>query len=99
MMFIHDIQYEDITEFLLANNKNSDIKDDAYNKALLLLKDKKAIGHTKSIIEWIMAHNLLASKIDIPNYTTHKINKMSEFDIDNLAILLKMQGNNRENII
>ena len=98
MTSIRDIPYVDIKEFLLSNNKNYDNEDDAYNKALLLLKDRKAIGHTKSIIEWIIAHNLLVSKIDIPNYTTRKIDKMSSFDIDKLAKLLTMKTNNRENI-
>ena len=41
MTSIYDIPYEDIEEFLLANNKNYVNEDDAYNKALELLKDKK----------------------------------------------------------
>lgn len=98
MTSIHDIPYEDIKIFLLANNKNFNTKDYAYDKALELLKDKKSIGHTTSIIEWMMAHNLLLLKIDVPHYTTRKIDKMSQFDIDNLAKLLTMKGNNHENI-
>ena len=98
MTSIYDIPYEDIKIFLEANNINYENKEDAYDKTKLLLKDKKAIGHTTSIIEWMIAHNLLSSKIDIPHYTTRKINKMSSFDIDKLAKLLTMEGNNRENI-
>jgi len=98
MTSIHDVPYEDITIFLKANNKTFKNENDAYDKALILLKDKKAVGHTMSIIEWMIAHNLLKRKIDIAHYTTRKINKMSQSQIDGLAVLLTMQGNNRENI-
>jgi len=82
MTSIYNVPYEDITEFLLANNKIYDNDDDAYNKALILLKDKKAIGHTTNIIEWLMAHNLLVHKVNIPNYTIYDINKMSQNEIN-----------------
>jgi hypothetical protein len=98
MTSIYDIPYEDIQEFLLENYINFKDKDDAYNTTLILLKDKKAIGHTIRIIEWMMAHNLLIRNVKIPNYTTNEINKMSQNEINQLAKLLKMQGNNLENI-
>lgn len=98
MTSIHDVPYEDIKIFLKANNKAFKDENNAYDKALILLKDKKAIGHTTSIIEWMMAHNLLIDKVDVPHYTTRKIDKMSQYDINQLAKLLTMQGNNRENI-
>ena len=59
MTSIYDVPYEDIAIFLLANNNKFMNQDDAYDKALILLKDKKARGHTTSIIEWMIAHNLL----------------------------------------
>jgi len=99
MTSIYDIPYEDIKEFLLANNKFLNDKDDAYNKALILLKDKKSKGHTINIIEWLMAHNLLVRKINIPNYSTYEIDNMTQSEIDELDKLLTMKGNNRENII
>jgi hypothetical protein len=98
MTSIYDIPYEDIEKFLLANNINYENENDAYNKASELLKDKKAIGHTINIIEWMIAHNLLIRKINIPNYTTNEINKMSQNEINKLAKLLTMKGNNVENI-
>ncbi len=98
MTSIYDVPYKDIQEFLLANNETYDDENDAYNKALELLKDKKAKGHTTSIIEWLMAHNLSVRNINIPNYTTTEINKMSQNEINNLARLLKMSGNNIVNI-
>jgi hypothetical protein len=98
MTSIRDVPYKDIEKFLLANNKNWNNESEAYKIAFDLLKNKKAIGHTTSIIEWMMAHNLLKNKIDVPHYTTRKINRMSQYDINQLAKLLTMQGNNRENI-
>src|SRR5436190_13122680 len=99
MTSIYDIPYEDIQEFLLANNKDFINKNDAYDKAQILFKDRKAIEHTTSIIEWLMAYNLLVKKINIPNYNINEIDKMSQIQINELAKLLKMQGNNRENIL
>jgi hypothetical protein len=98
MSSIYDLPYEDIKKFLLANNKLFNNKDDAYNKASILLKDKKAIGHTMSIIEWMIAHNLLFNNINIPNYTIYEIDNMSESEINKLAKLLTMKSNNPENV-
>jgi hypothetical protein len=96
MTSIRDIPYEDIKIFLEANNKS--YENDAYNKVLILLKDKKAIGHTTSIIEWMIAHNLLINKVDIPHYTIDEIDNMSQDKINQLSKLLTMKGNNRDNI-
>jgi len=98
MTSIYDVPYEDIQKFLLVNNKNYIDKDDAYDKTLTLLKDKNSKGHTISIIEWMIAHNLLIRNINIPNYTSYKIDNMSQNEINELAKLLTMKGNNRENI-
>lgn len=98
MTSIYDLPYRDIEEFLLANDRDFYDENQGYNMTLDLLKDKKAKGHTMSIIEWMMAHNLLICKVNIPNYTTSQINKMSQNEINNLAKLLKMNGNNIENI-
>jgi len=100
MTSIYDIPYEDIEEFLLANNSRYDFKndDEAYNTALILLKDKKSIGHTMSIIEWMMAHNLVMRKINISNYTVQEIDNMSQIKINQLAKLLTMNSNNVDNI-
>lgn len=86
---------------MLANNQRYDFenKNDAYDKALFLLKDRNTIGHTISIIEWLMAHNLLIRKVNINNYNISQINKMSQNEINNLAKLLNMKGNKKENIV
>jgi len=96
MTSIYDIPYEDIKIFLEANNKISE--NDAYNETINLLKDKKAKGHTTSIIEWMMAYNLLINKVNIPYYTISDIDNMSQIEINDLAKLLNMKGNNRNNI-
>ena len=98
MTSVHDIPYKDIEEFLKANNKKFDNENDAYNVALILLKNKKARGHTINIIEWMIAHNLLIRKINISHYSVHEINKMSQVKINKLAKLLTMNGNNIDNI-
>jgi len=96
MADINDIPYEDIEEFLLANNKN--LKDNVYDKTLILLKDKEAIGHTTSIIEWMIAYNLLQNDINIPQYSIDEIDNMSQDEINKIAKLLTMKGNNTKNI-
>ena len=50
MTSIYNIPYEDIKEFLLANNINIENENKDYNKVPILLKDKKSKGHTISII-------------------------------------------------
>lgn len=63
MTSIYDIPYKDIKMFLLTNNKNINNKDIDYKQVLTLLKNKESKGHTKSIIEWMIAHNLLIKLI------------------------------------
>lgn len=98
MTSIYDIPRKDIEIFLLANNKNIDNNDKDYKLALTLLKDRKTIGHTTSIIEWMIAYNLLKRKVNIKNYTSYEIDTMSQNKINRLAKLLTMNGNNKDNI-
>ena len=98
MTSIYDIPYGDFKKFLLFNNMIFKDRDKAYNKTLFLLGDKNITGHTTSIIEWMIAYNLLIHKVDINIYTSEEIDNMEQFQIDNLAILLTMKGNNKSNI-
>jgi hypothetical protein len=98
MTSIQDIPYEDILKFLDTNDEDFTNKDDAYNRALKLLKNKNTKGHTTRIIEWMMAHNLLINNVDVPNYTVYQIDNMNQREINDLAKLLGMSGNNKENI-
>jgi len=98
MSNIHDVEFNDIKQFLEANEKSFIDQNDAYNKALVLLKDRKAKDHPVSIMEWIIAHNLLINKIDISRYSVYEIDNMSKIDIDQLAKKLTMKKNDRSNI-
>jgi hypothetical protein len=98
MTSIQDIPYEDILKFLDTNDEDFTNKDDAYNRTLKLLKNKSAKGHTIRIIEWMMARNLLINKVDMPMYTVYQIDNMNQREINDLAKLLGMSGNNKENI-
>jgi len=98
MTSIYDIPYEDIKEFLRQNKRSFKNKDDAYDQSLILLKNRKAVGHTTSIIEWLIAHNLLVNKVNIPNCRIYEIDNMSQSEINKLAKKLTMNGNNIDNI-
>jgi len=99
MTDIRDVPYEDIQEFLKANKKSYKNENDAYSKALILLKDNKVVGHTVKIVEWIIAHNLIKKKVNVPYYSSYEINNMPEIEVYQLSKLLTMKSNNRENII
>ena len=103
MTSIRDVPYEDIKKFLKENQIVDEIqinfidRDDAYNKAFLALKKERKF-YPKSIIEWLIAHNLLKLKIKVPSYTISQIDNMPQSEINKLAKLLTMNGNNIENI-
>jgi hypothetical protein len=99
MTSIYDLPFEDIQKFLAANNVNYEDERDAYNKTLKLLKNKNSIGHTTHIIEWMIAHNLLFNKVNIPSFSSYEIENMSQSQINDLSRLLTMKGNNIDNII
>jgi hypothetical protein len=46
----------------------------------------------------MIAHNLLIKKVNIPYYTIYQIDNMSQDEINKLAKLLTINGNNRNNI-
>jgi len=98
MTSIYDVPYEDIEKFLLANNKNWNNENEAYETSFDLLKNKNVRGHTTRIIEWMIAHNLLVNKINIPHFTIDEIDNMTQNEINKLAKLLTMKGNNVNNI-
>ena len=98
MASIYDIPRKDIEIFLLANKKNVKGNNDDYKSTQSLLKDNKSKGHTTSIVEWMIAHNLLLSKVNIPIYTTKEIDNMSQVQINKLSKLLTMKTNNIDSI-
>jgi len=98
MTSIRDIPYEDIKVFLNANDEIFGYKNEAYDLAFKLLNNPRSKGHTTSIIEWMMAYNLLQNNVKIPMYTIYDIDNMPQEEINQLSKLLKMKRNNRENI-
>lgn len=99
MTSIYDIPYEDIEIFLVANKEKIPINEnDAYDIAFSLLKKRNSVGHTKNIVEWMIAYNLIRNKVNIPTYTIYEINKMDNKEIAMLANLLTMKSNNIESI-
>lgn len=98
MQSVDKIPYVDIQQFLEDNGKSFENKDDAYEKALILIKDRNAHSHPISVIEWMIAYNLFITEVDIPTYSVREINNMNQNEINQLAKLLTMKKNNPENI-
>ena len=100
MTSIYDINIEDIKLFLRGNNVLIPETDDlAYREAKKLMKNPKLLFYPPSIIEWMIAHNLLITKTKIPNYTEEEILKLPQKELNLLAELLTMRTNNRYNVI
>jgi hypothetical protein len=99
MTSIYDIPYEDIKFFISNNNViiPSD-KNSAYKLALSLIEDPNSKGHTRSIVEWIIAYNLIQNNVDIPTYTINEIDNIDEKEINKLARMLTMKTNNVSSI-
>src|SRR5437867_618471 len=98
MTSIYDIPYQDILKFLSSNKKVFKNKNEAYTITQDLLKNKGTIAHPTTVIEWMIAHNVLINKINIPNYRTYEIDNMSQEETNLLAKLLTMKGSNKSNI-
>ena len=100
MASIYDVNIEDIKLFLRGNNVLIPETDDlAYREARKLMKNPKLLFYPPSIVEWMIAHNLLVTKTKIPNYTEEEILRLPQKELNSLAELLTMRTNNRYNII
>jgi hypothetical protein len=97
MTNIKDIPVHDIELFLNKNNVEFN-KNTIYTNALKLMK-KGTIYYTDSIIEWMMAYNLLKSKIIVPLYSKSEILNLSVNELKSLTSLLKMKTNNINHIV
>ena len=100
-MNIFDIPYDNIIIFLKINNVEIKDNDKNYEKAKILMKNKTTIYRDvpKSIIEWMVAHNLIFLKIDVPTYSEEEVLSLNDDDTVKLAKLLLMKGTNKVNII
>lgn len=100
MTDIHDISYDDIVFFLNKNNIEIPYdKDEAYVLVRYLIENKDMIFEPVSIVEWMMAYNLLRRKIKLPTYTIAQIKLMNHNDLKKLANLLSMKTTNINHII
>lgn len=100
MTNIHDISFEDIELFLAGNNlsvpKNI---NDVYDKAFNLFKTENMEFYPDSVVEWMMAYNVIESKIKIPRYKKSYILSLPRKDIRKLSSLLGMKNDNIDHIL
>ena len=99
MTDINDINHDYIKEFLTLNNIKVFDNDNDYSNAFKLMKNPNAIIEPISILEWMMAHNLIIKKIKIPEYTINDLMNLSIDDRNKLAKNLGMRSNNIDNIV
>lgn len=100
MTSVHDIPIEDIKLFLRGNNiLVPDTDRLAYREARNLMKSTKLLFYPPSIVEWITAHNLIVSKVKIPNYTEQGVLNLPQNELNLLAKSLTMRTNDRYNVI
>lgn len=101
-MDIHDIPIGDIEIFLKENNKKLSINtEETYNIALELMKNDGTSYKDvpKSIIEWMMASNVIKRGEYVPKVTVDKIKNLSDQELDYLTKILYMKTENIESII
>ena len=101
MTSIRDIDVNDLKLFLRVNDINLNNNEEIYEKAMGLMKSRrtKYAGVPDSIIEWMMAHNLIKLNTKIPAYTKNQIKNMMEEERRELADLLGMKTSNVDKII
>jgi len=99
MTSIRQVPYDDIELFLLTNNidPSSDVNVN-YNLAKKLVKNTETNFEIVSVVEWMIAHNLIILKFDIPIYRKSDILEMSDLEIKKLARSLTMKSNNIDHI-
>lgn len=95
-MEITNIPRRDIDLFLSKNKIRS--QNDPYGEAWKLI-EKGADFYPDSVIEWMMAYNLINSKKNIRKYTPNEVIFMSEIDLRKLAQLLDMKTINISHMI
>lgn len=100
MTSIYDIPIEDVKLFLRGNNVEVPETDKlVYREARNLMKNTKLLFYPPSVLEWIVAHNLIVTKAKIPNYTEEEILNLPQNELNLLAKSLTMRTNDRYNVI
>lgn len=89
MTSITDVPYEDIKLFLTKNNvRISSNEKNNYDTVLKMIKAGKGTNHPDSLIDWIIAYNLLNDKIHVNRYSVTEINLANERELQELGELL-----------
>lgn len=100
MSDINDIPYEDVLRFLRNNNQKVPYdKEQAYDLLFELIQTNDYDYYTNSIIEWIMAYNLLQLNIKIPKYKTSELLSLNDNQLLKLSKLLKMKSTKLNHIM
>jgi hypothetical protein len=102
MTSILDIPIDDVKKFLQTNDISiSKNVETMYDDAFKLMEDPNTSYYKvpRIIIEWMLAYNLMITKIDIPTYSISDIEKMNQKQINDLAKSLGMRSNNIKSII
>jgi len=100
MTSIQDIPFEDVKVFLTKNHRTiPKDKNKAYEKVWDLMNDKNIIFEPDSIVEWMIAYNLIQSETNIPNYTIDEIKSLSLNELNKLSKLLTLKSPNINHII
>lgn len=100
MTSIYDIPIEDVKLFLRGNNVDVPETDKlVYREARNLMKNTKLLFYPPSVLEWIVAHNLIVTKVKISNYTEEEILNLPQNELNLLAKSLTMRTNDRYNVI
>lgn len=100
MTDIRDIKILHIKKFLELNNKKIENDVDIYDMALSLMRNPDTkYDDDISIIEWMLAHNALKSKISIPKYTIIELQNLQSSEFNKLAKSLGLSKNNINNVI
>lgn len=97
MTDIKDIPIHDIELFLNKNNIQF-TKNTIYDEAFKLMQ-KGTTYYTDSIIEWMIAFNLLKSKVIVPLYSKFEILNLTDNELKSLINLLKIKTSNINHII
>ena len=102
MADIHDLDIEHVKLLLSKNNiKIPRTNEEIYDIAFELMNNKSTLYDDMpvSIIEWMMAYNLLNKNLIIDFYSIEDIKELTLIDRKKLAKSLGMKGDNIDNIV
>lgn len=100
MTSITDIPISVIRDFLLQNNREIFGSDDTlYSLAQYLILNSKVDYYPDTVIDWIIAYNFTLSGQHLKIYRSAEIDAMSNKELNNLAVKLELDNNDKQSII